>query len=121
MPKVDTPKKAKWLGFVNCALSEDMLIALRSGDFVDNDTATEFINDAVSKGYRFAVSFFGYKADFTASLYGEYVTCPNAGLRLSAEAPSVEAAVTALIFKAEFLGLDNTWEIQADADERSFF
>lgn len=116
------PTPAKWKGFFNVMLThEDLMILTDQSRTFPHEEYETLLTDALDNHYQLTLRAFGYNAPYVAELYGKYSECINAGLKLTAEAATLELAIHALILKVKRYPVWDTWPWEENTHQNTAF
>ena len=110
-----TKQKSEWLGFVDCALTDEEKKEARGQNVWEGIDA--WLDELVKVGYRLVVSFDVQHDCAVASLTCTDGNSGNAGFTLTGRGPDAEGALQMLVYK-HFVVLKKDWK-SAKASESS--
>jgi len=112
------PKKAapSWKGFINCELSPEDKITLKTTDILQTYPVETTVEELVSLGYKLSQSKDWKNDSYLASLTDNAPDSPTNGYCLTARGGTPAKAMAALFYK-HFVLLEDGWETPAEKDD----
>ena len=103
-----TAGKVKFQGFVNVYLNPQEKKQIKA-NLLDSEQILDFIQLAADEGYKFSLSFSDSGGFYSATLYGNEVSCGNPGYAMTIRHADVQTAVSGLAFVVGQDGWKSDW------------
>jgi hypothetical protein len=107
MSKRGRKPQVPFVGFADVSVTEDMVNLLEEPDNWTAGELDDFMQVWSEMGYTYSLKLNLDFELYEASLYGSGAECVNAGIKLTAKAPTWQEANQLLVLKFNVVGLDS--------------
>lgn len=107
--KSNKASEVAWRGYVAIDVTDDMLDKLSPEGTWSYSEMDDVLDVWTSLGYMYSTKFNDMFDSYEAAMYGADQVCVNAGIKVSAKAPTLAEANQLLVMKLELLGSES-WE-----------